>query len=513
MQMNNAYRLAVISDVHIGDPRCTLFSIMDEDEKVTPHAPYKKGEIYFNSETQNFYKYPQDRLIIERHSKDPYYRVKLDMSKDSQYTRLVEIAKEVDNLIILGDLFDIAMQRNDIAYELVKVFLDQLRSDAGTKEFIYIPGNHDYSLWRHLQWESDVTQQVNELNPAKMARHVVPGILSFKDNKKHLQLFEYVNTEITKDYPEDNSEYLLIEKKDYEHTHMDKIFGTAVTLVYPNLYIIDDQDRVTLLTHGQYFEDNWSEMSNSMNKHWDRFVAILAKQFNLTPEELADHEIAKKIEAFKEQSDNFNLPQFIQANALVGNAQSNDGYETGTPAQLDILLRNYYEVLNDGKPPKVKPSTDYITVSKIIEKADGSKPSSSSDVEWYIYRTIRELMKLTKDRHYKISKFIYGHTHVPGVSNSTVSSQLSSLGLISSGSYVSDSKDTSSNLLYVNAHPIKLQDPMPKPNKYTVINTGGWLRDHPHQKKKEKFHGFGKPCGAVIPILENGEIIEIRVLK
>lgn len=505
MKVESTYRLAVISDVHIGDPRCTLFSIMDEQA-----IPDKDG-IYFNRETQKFYKYPHDRLIIKRHKSDSFFKVKIDTRNNSQYQRVVEIAKGVDNLIILGDLFDIAMQRNDIAYELVKMFLDKLQKDAGKKEFIYVPGNHDYSLWRHLQWESDVTQQVDELHPARMARHVVPGILSFKDNKKHLQLFEYVDTEITKDNLNDNSEYLQIEKKDYEHTHIDKIFGTSVTLVYPNLYIIDEKDRVTLLTHGQYFEDNWSEMSNSMNKHWDKFVAMLAKQFNLTSEELSKGEIAEKIEALKVQSDHFNLPQFIQANSLVGNAQSNDGYETGTPAQLDILLRNYYEEINFVKPPKVKPSIDYLSVSKIIENADTTKPKSASDVEWYIYRTMLELGKISNGKYTKIEKFIYGHTHVPGVANTTHSTQASSFSLMPTGSMVADSNKTSEPSVYINTQPVRLQDPMPDPKKYIVINTGGWLRDHPHTKVKI-FQGFGKPCGAVVPILDNGKVSEIRVL-
>jgi predicted phosphodiesterase len=338
-----------------------------------------------------FYKYPHDKLIIKRHNSDSFYKVKIDMSKKSQYMALVKIAKEVDSFIILGDLFDIAMQRNDIAYELVKTFLDQLQQDAGKKEFIYVPGNHDYSLWRYLQWESDVIKQVDESHMARVVRHVVPGVLSFKDNKKQLKLFKYIDTQISMQYPEDNSQYVLIDKKDYERTHINNIFGSYITLVYPNLYIMDDQDRVTLLTHGQYFEDNWSKISNSMSKNLDGFVSMLAKQFNLTSKELSKKDIVNKIEDLKIQVDNFNLPQFIQANSLVGNIQSEVGYETGVPAQLDILLRNYYEEIKDIKPVKVKPSTDYLTVSKIIKDADGSKPKNDSNVEWYIYRTMHLL--------------------------------------------------------------------------------------------------------------------------
>jgi hypothetical protein len=125
---------------------------------------------------------------------------------------------------------------------------------------------------------------------------------------------------------------------------------------------------------------------------------------------------------------------------------------------------------------------------------------------------MQELMKISKNKQVKIEKFIYGHTHVPGIANTTKSSQPSSFSMFLEGSYVSGSTSASHLSEYINAYPVKFQIPVSNPEIYTVINTGGWLRNHPHDLKEHKFHGYGKPCGAVVPILHNGEVKEIKVL-
>lgn len=532
------YSLAVVSDIHIGDPRSTIFSVKDEKDKVIG-LPVDDG-IYFHEKTNKLYRYPHDSLIMDRLHGKVFYKVCIDDSAESQYAALTSLVQDVDCLVILGDLFDVSVQRNDIVYELVSHFLQRLHGDVGEKDYIFVPGNHDYSLWRSLQWENDVIGNVVNGKAADEVKHVVPGVLSLADGEVNLKLYSYKDTIIedeleeilTEQHCSDNSRYQLLPScsPEYGGTHLDDLYKLplsgiklgsdpnsicpSIKIAYPNLYIISEQGEVTMLTHGHYFEKKWCEMSEAFVEKPGEVVGGLAKLFHLDLKNAAKYEpFGSSLRRLEQQGSRLNLARFVQENATVCSLQSGVGRDCGIPMELAGLLLNYskqckaaagngdtegvHRLLHDIARiiEKMCPSThepheqgeqsggvdrlgvSYQYVSKILH----GTAYNEQDFEWYsreeyerhkryIQYSLGELRKILGSPDKSIKKIIFGHTHVLGIA---------SMEHGHSGDNVTDRE---------------LKD-----KSCDVFNTGGWLKNE------------AKSCGALVPILVNGEVESVRI--
>lgn len=189
-------KLAIISDLHLGDPTSTL---------VRRNATgYHTG--------------PQYSALAAR----------------------LREAGPLDYLVLLGDVFDFSITHFSDAYEASKPFLKALAADGLVRELIYVPGNHDFSAWSLTMQESNIINQIKDETPLK-DRWSVPAILDARAPQP-------LTLSGVKRQPGGN----------YGGLFFDQLGGIVFNVAYPNLYLIEKTGLTTLITHGHYFEGYWS---------------------------------------------------------------------------------------------------------------------------------------------------------------------------------------------------------------------------------------------------------------
>jgi len=78
-------------------------------------------------------------------------------SRDSRYAdnrktlfTLLKSFGQVDEIILNGDILDLAMAGLDVVYAELKVFFQLLAEVGNHRRIVYLPGNHDHHFWRML---------------------------------------------------------------------------------------------------------------------------------------------------------------------------------------------------------------------------------------------------------------------------------------------------------------------------------------------------------------------------
>jgi len=203
-------RIAVASDIHLGDPDSTL---VYRD----PHGQYQRG---------------------------------LKMDEFLQAT-----GKGNDYLVLLGDALDLSIASYEEVYRAARMFFLEVREAGIAREIIYVPGNHDFSLWQTVLHQANVINRVRSLKPPKL-RWTMPAVLD--------------------DHPEAEHEGLSIHRVTaqrgsgarYGGLFLDALGareesdkGIVFNVVYPSLFFVDSRGEVTLMTHGHCFDQYWSGLS------------------------------------------------------------------------------------------------------------------------------------------------------------------------------------------------------------------------------------------------------------
>jgi metallophosphoesterase superfamily enzyme len=75
-------------------------------------------------------------------------------------TGLFRTHKDCDELILNGDILDLALAGLDVAYGEMKVFFSMLAETGTIKRIVYLPGNHDHHLWRVLGEQVEIHEQI-----------------------------------------------------------------------------------------------------------------------------------------------------------------------------------------------------------------------------------------------------------------------------------------------------------------------------------------------------------------
>ncbi|MBI5533962.1 MAG: metallophosphoesterase [Deltaproteobacteria bacterium] len=165
-----------------------------------------------------------------------------------KYAEFKDAVADSDYLVLVGDVLDFSVANYDTAFAAAQLFFTQLNRDGVTKQIVYVPGNHDYTLW------TTVLQQANVINPiaahgAPRRRWTVPGILDFQTGKLLL-------AGVSPD-PAGNYGGLFLDE-------LSRIGAAApatpitFNVVYPNLYLVPAPGESILVTHGHYFDAYWS---------------------------------------------------------------------------------------------------------------------------------------------------------------------------------------------------------------------------------------------------------------
>jgi hypothetical protein len=202
-------RIAIISDTHLGD---TMSVIASRDQS--------SGSIQVGSKYNEF-----KEKIKEKFN-----------------------GKELDHLVLLGDIFDFTVAGYSEAYAIAKFFFEKLKEDGIAKEIIFVPGNHDFEIWHTVEFQVNVTNRVKKGEFPTPFRMSVPGILYDREGEL-TEGFTLYNVTARKEK----------NKPKYGGLFLDNLTdpATCFNFVYPNLYLVT-KDETVLITHGHYLEMFWS---------------------------------------------------------------------------------------------------------------------------------------------------------------------------------------------------------------------------------------------------------------
>jgi len=205
-------KLAVISDVHFGDPSSTLAKLDGEGRP-------KLGRAF-----------------------EPFIQA---------------AGNRNDFLVLLGDIFDFSVSDYATAYHVASNFFAEVNRQELAREILYVPGNHDFSFWNIALHEINVINQIKSGQAPKM-RWTIPAVLDARAGVPAQSALTLVGVGAKRapTAPGDHK---------YGGLFLDRFTappGSAlqpmpVNVAYPNAYVCDSEG-CTLLTHGHYFEPYWS---------------------------------------------------------------------------------------------------------------------------------------------------------------------------------------------------------------------------------------------------------------
>jgi predicted phosphodiesterase len=381
---------AVISDTHFGDKDCGLVIKNQETNK------YELGSLYedFRGSISGCYDY----------------------------------------LIMIGDVFDFAIEGYNDAYEIGKVFLNQVVNDGIiTKGFIYLSGNHDFDLWHLIEYEANIINRLKNNRKTREFKHSLPAIIDARDGDAKFSLYGVKPHENNGVY-EYGGLYLdnLIDKK-----------GITFNVAYPNLYLFN-KDETILFTHGQYFDNVWSLFS--------RYGGELTQKRDGDND---DYVISLDVENMKEMvSINFPLNQLTSSGVgqsgklgqIVNQVEHN--LKENKIGLINSYIMNLFDILNDDKDKlfynklpnfarniivRILRSLAINRMKETVKKYNTPRNNESflgenlDKFKFFYDLSSKELSSLKESgsndmkflnyslekKYIKPSKIIYGHTHIP----------------------------------------------------------------------------------------------------
>jgi len=234
-------RLAVISDIHLGDPSSSMARIeQPEDEKLAGRG-HRRGQVVPHEKDRKW----RDRIA-------PGYGYEL--FRDAVRDRFD--GQSLDYLVLLGDVLDFSIQHYSRAYSIAgKLFgkmidddLLQQRDRGDEKRFgpvIYVPGNHDLDMWNTVEYQVNISQRLNLGKEARRFRMSVPAIIHDQADGSEPDVFLHG---VSNRRPQK-----------YGGLFLDHLTEPPISFYFgfPNLYFVSEGETI-LMTHGQYFNFFWS---------------------------------------------------------------------------------------------------------------------------------------------------------------------------------------------------------------------------------------------------------------
>ena len=197
-------KIAIVSDIHLGDEQCAL--VDKKSCKFTDH--YKKFR--------------------------------------------ESVGRDNDFLVLTGDILDFSVSLYRDTYKCARTFFKKVLEDGLTRQFIYLPGNHDSNVWHTVEHETNIINRMGPGQRVRQFRHSVPAILDDRQQDDWDKFLLYgVNPR-----PKGAG-------AKYGGLYLDHIIdGESVfNVAHPNLYLISDEGKGTLITHGHYFQQYWTMTS------------------------------------------------------------------------------------------------------------------------------------------------------------------------------------------------------------------------------------------------------------
>lgn len=287
-------------------------------------------------------------------------------------------------LIILGDMWDLAMNNQESSFALSTAFFRQLKElnkGFGIGELfenvIYVPGNHDHHFWKMLQERYWVTQRLEQGNaPLEMPR--IAG-LTLDAGSGAIQRAETPTGETRIPLHNLASPLLGVDSE------------TPVYVAYPHIFLKKSNNDYALLTHGHLFEPNWNMVTMM-------FGELMKK--NDIPLTI------RNIEMFN------SITTEMHSHAL------------GQTPPYEFWEKIYDLQYTDKVPPEWQKGVREILDAHFYLRKDMGGHSHTQSKKYHDIQALQNQRGLVKhylaqaekeglDSDQRITSLIYGHTHIP----------------------------------------------------------------------------------------------------
>lgn len=210
-------KLAILSDLHLGDDHCSLVSMKRTGEVTLAETRFSQLCEVLRGQSDRAYNY----------------------------------------LVLLGDVLDFSIASYADAYTAGRVFFQALARQRLFEDVIYLPGNHDYSLWQSVQHELNVVSHVSAGRPPSN-KSTISGVLDARPSAA--DMLTLVGIHPRQSNPRRYGGLFLdtmleVTAPDTDRSDLER---PRFAVAFPNLYLIEPDETVTLLTHGQFFEPYWT---------------------------------------------------------------------------------------------------------------------------------------------------------------------------------------------------------------------------------------------------------------
>jgi len=297
------------------------------------------------------------------------------------HKRIIDLLQNIDKaladkqsmpyLILVGDIFDIAVHEASDVYKLSQTFFSypiyKGRSFISFFDtIIFIPGNHDHHTWTVLQETYYIQQPLLTRQQALPFPHQIISMLSIGKSLS----FRCEDTLFTR-----NS----------RHNFLSAVLSNGsktVYVAYPNLYIACPDKQDICVTHGHFFEPQWNK---------DTLLSVLAKpryhpyffqtieKYNAPFTEFSDYSIAQVNDIFTDR--------------LSDCMFQNDTLYQKIAMELATTFPLFFPLEIEGHP---------LTDMEKLQK-------HPKQVFSYLYHSIVQM----ETRGMRLRKMVYGHTHIP----------------------------------------------------------------------------------------------------
>ncbi len=379
-------KLAVVSDIHFGDSECSLVS-------------KQKGQWTLNQ---------------------AYYDKFLDCLKDQS-----DQIGSYQYLLMLGDIFDLAVSNDDNTFKAAKPFFQRLKADNLFQEILVTIGNHDHDLWSNLQYENCIVKKLRAHEDPVSRNWTIPLLI---DNRNH---------------------DLALSDTGYCNSFIDDLTepATKFRVVAPNIYLVDNQKTI-LFTHGQYFDAPWSflgQLSKIMFRKDLDIIPLTRMQHILGDNFMTNQLICSGLgqaevnftQIIQNLEHDFKNHRYGKVIEYIWNLLVTEGIEKDLMIIFLVVVNAYFlnkilscdrsvtpehfeEYVLSGLESKIAPGMDMGDHKKMIKEAfsylknhlDTSPAKQNERVMNYYTASLAELRDMTPGVD-SIDYIIFGHTHDP----------------------------------------------------------------------------------------------------
>src|SRR5262249_9215844 len=136
------------------------------------------------------------------------------------------------------------------------------QEDDLAREFVYVPGNHDFDIWHTVEHQVNVINQLKQGQLPRAFKRAVPGVLDDRSTDPPCRLL----LPDIRPRPECHENRALYDSLFRDHITRHgggegrRPTGRKLTVdfAYPNLYLVTRHGESVLFTHGHYFEAFWA---------------------------------------------------------------------------------------------------------------------------------------------------------------------------------------------------------------------------------------------------------------